>query len=60
MLKDNFIDIANKTVCISGSGNVAIYAAEKAVNMGCKVLTMSDSDGYIFDKDGVDVEVIKI
>ena len=59
MLKDNFIDIANKTVCISGSGNVAIYAAEKAVNMGCKVLTMSDSDGYIFDKDGVDVEVIK-
>ncbi len=48
-----------KTVAISGSGNVAIYAAEKAAQMGAKVLTMSDSNGYVFDCDGIDVEAVK-
>ena len=47
------------SVVISGSGNVAIYAAEKAGHLGATVLAMSDSDGYIHDPDGVDVSVIK-
>ncbi len=47
------------TVSISGSGNVAIFAHEKATEMGAKVVTMSDSDGYIHDPDGVDLELIK-
>jgi len=46
--------IKGKTVVISGSGNVAQYACEKATELGAKVLTMSDSSGYIFDKDGID------
>lgn len=48
-----------KTVVISGSGNVAIYAAEKAMQLGAKVVAMSDSSGYIYDKDGVKLDVIK-
>jgi len=44
----------NKTVVISGSGNVAQYAAEKAIEFGAKVVAMSDSSGYIYDKDGID------
>lgn len=48
-----------KTVVISGSGNVAIYAAEKATQLGAKVVAMSDSSGYIYDKDGVKLDVIK-
>lgn len=46
--------IQGKTVVISGSGNVAQYAAEKAIQMGAKVLTLSDSGGYIYDEDGID------
>ena len=45
-----------KTVCISGSGNVAQYAAEKALQLGAKVVTLSDSNGYIYDPDGIDRE----
>ncbi len=48
-----------KTVTISGSGNVAIYAAEKAQELGAKVVTMSDSNGWVYDKDGIDVELVK-
>jgi len=51
--------ISNKTVLISGSGNVAQYAAEKAINLGAKVLTMSDSSGTIYDKDGINLEKLE-
>lgn len=56
MLRNIDQKINGKTVVISGSGNVAQYAAEKAIELGCKVLTFSDSGGYIYDKDGVDAE----
>lgn len=48
-----------KTVVISGAGNVAVYAAEKATQLGAKVVSFSDSNGYIYDKDGVDIEYVK-
>lgn len=54
MLKHRNDDLKGKTVAISGSGNVAQYAAEKAIEMGATVVTMSDSGGYIYDKDGID------
>lgn len=50
---------AGKDVVISGSGNVAIYAAEKSYQLGAKVVAMSDSNGYIYDADGIDVETVK-
>ena len=59
MLKANNIDIAGKTVAISGSGNVAIYAAEKATEMGAKVVTVSDSTGWIYDPEGIDLALLK-
>ena len=59
MLKCNGIDIKGKTVCVSGSGNVAIYAVEKAQMLGAKVVTVSDSTGWIYDKDGIDVALLK-
>ena len=49
-------DFNNKVVAISGSGNVAQYACEKATQLGAKVVTLSDSSGYIYDKDGIDAE----
>lgn len=54
MLATRGIDIKGKNVLISGSGNVAQYAAEKCIQLGAKVLTLSDSDGYIYDPDGID------
>ncbi len=51
--------ISGKTVVVSGSGNVAIYAAVKATELGGKVVAMSDSNGYIYDKNGIDIELIK-
>ena len=48
-----------KTVVISGSGNVAIYATKKATELGGKVVTVSDSNGYIYDPDGIDLDVVK-
>ena len=48
-----------KTVSVSGSGNVAIYAAQKAMSFGAKVITVSDSNGYIYDKDGIDLATVK-
>ncbi len=59
MLKANNIDIAGKTVAVSGSGNVAIYAAEKATEMGAKVVTVSDSTGWIYDPEGIDLDLLK-
>lgn len=59
VLENYGLDVKDKKVCISGAGNVAIYAAEKAQQMGMKVLTMSDSDGFIYDPDGVDLDLIK-
>ena len=59
MLKCNGSNIEGKTICVSGSGNVAIYAVEKAEMLGAKVVTVSDSTGWIYDKDGIDVELLK-
>ncbi|MCD7909761.1 MAG: NADP-specific glutamate dehydrogenase, partial [Clostridium sp.] len=59
MLKHNGKELAGKTVLVSGSGNVAIYATEKAQQMGAKVVAMSDSNGYIYDKDGIKLDVVK-
>ena len=59
MLRCNGHDINGMTVCISGSGNVAIYAAEKAEMMGAKVVTVSDSTGWIYDKEGIDIALLK-
>ena len=56
MLKTKGQSIKGKTVVISGSGNVAQYAAEKVIQLGGKVVTLSDSDGYIFDKNGIDAD----
>ncbi|MCI8862118.1 MAG: NADP-specific glutamate dehydrogenase [Lachnospiraceae bacterium] len=59
MLKMNGIDIAGKTAAVSGSGNVAIYAIQKAQQLGVKVLTCSDSTGWVYDPDGIDVAALK-
>ncbi len=59
MLKDNNDSFKGKTVVVSGSGNVAIYATEKATTLGAKVVAMSDSNGYIYDKNGVDLAAVK-
>ena len=59
MLKKNGKDIRDKVIAISGSGNVAIYACQKAQELGGKVVTMSDSTGWIYDADGIDLEAIK-
>ena len=59
MLKANKQTIKGKTVIISGSGNVAIYACEKATQMGGKVVAMSDSNGCIYDLNGIDLDCIK-
>jgi glutamate dehydrogenase/leucine dehydrogenase len=56
MLKTRNDSMKGKTVAISGSGNVAQYATEKATQFGAKVVTLSDSSGYIYDKDGIDAE----
>ena len=59
MLKCNGSDIKGKTIAVSGSGNVAIYATEKAQQLGAKVITVSDSNGWIYDKDGIDIALLK-
>ena len=59
MLKHNNKELAGKTVLISGSGYVAIYAIEKAQQLGAKVVAMSDSNGYVYDKDGIKLDVVK-
>ncbi len=59
MMEHNGKSVAGKTVVVSGSGNVAIYAAEKVTTMGGKVVAMSDSNGYIHDPNGVQLDVVK-
>ena len=59
MLKANNNELKGKTVTISGSGNVAIYACEKAQQYGAKVVAMSDSNGCIYDADGIKLDVVK-
>ena len=59
MLQDHGSSFNGKTVAISGSGNVAIYACQKATQLGARVITMSDSNGYIVDKNGIDLPLIK-
>ncbi|MGN0642580.1 MAG: NADP-specific glutamate dehydrogenase [Huintestinicola sp.] len=59
MLKANGKSFDGKTVVISGSGNVAIYATEKATQMGAKVVALSDSNGYVYDPDGIDLACVK-
>ena len=59
MLKANDQSFAGKTVVVSGSGNVAIYACEKATELGARVVAMSDSNGYVYDADGIDLAAVK-
>ncbi len=59
MLREHGASFAGKTVIISGSGNVATYACQKAQTLGAKVVAMSDSDGFIYDAEGVDLAVVK-
>ena len=59
MLADLGTDFNGKTVVVSGAGNVAIYATEKAQSYGAKVVAMSDSNGWIYDKDGIDLAAVK-
>ena len=59
MLKDHNMELAGKTVVVSGSGNVAIYATEKAQQLGAKVVAMSDSNGYIYDPEGIKLDIVK-
>ncbi len=59
MLKRNGHDLKGKTCVISGAGNVAIYAAEKAYQLGAKPVTMSDSTGWVYDPEGIDLDAVK-
>ena len=59
MLKANGKSFKGQTVVVSGSGNVAIYACEKATTLGAKVVAMSDSNGYIYDANGIDLDAVK-
>ena len=59
MLACNGHDLAGKTVAVSGAGNVAIYAIEKAQQLGAKVVTASDSTGWVYDAEGIDVALLK-
>lgn len=58
-MKEKGDSFQDKTVIVSGSGNVALYAAEKATALGAKVVAMYDSNGYIYDKNGVNIELMK-
>ena len=59
MLKSVGKELTGQTVVISGSGNVAIYATEKAQQFGAKVVAMSDSNGYVYDPEGIDLDIVK-
>ena len=59
MLKDHGMELAGKTAVISGSGNVAIYACEKAQQLGAKVVALSDSNGYVYDPNGIQLDIVK-
>ena len=59
MLKANDMTLQGKTVVVSGSGNVAIYATEKCQELGAKVVALSDSNGYVFDPEGIQLDIVK-
>ena len=59
MLRCNGHELAGKTVAVSGSGNVAIYAVQKAQQLGAKVVTVSDSNGWVYDAEGIDVALLR-
>lgn len=59
LLKDHGITMAGKTAIVSGSGNVAIYATQKLQQLGVKVVALSDSNGYIYDEQGIDLAAVK-
>ena len=59
MLKKNGLSMEGKTVVVSGAGNVAIYATEKATQLGAKVVTLSDSTGWVYDAEGIDLAAVK-
>ena len=59
MLKEAGTTFEGKTVVVSGSGNVAIYATEKATQLGGKVVALSDSNGYVYDSEGIDLDAVK-
>ena len=59
LLKDKGMDLEGKTVCVSGAGNVAIYAIQKAQQLGAKVVTCSDSNGWVYDPEGIDLAALK-
>ncbi|MDQ0228193.1 glutamate dehydrogenase [Bacillus sp. 7586-K] len=59
MLQDNGLSFDGKTVVVSGSGNVSIYAIEKAHQLGAKVVACSDSNGYVYDKNGINLDTVK-
>ncbi len=59
MVEDKGLSLAGQTVAVSGSGNVAIYAIQKAQEFGAKVVTCSDSNGYIYDPNGIDLAAVK-
>ena len=59
MLKDLGTSFEGKTVVVSGAGNVAIYATQKAQQLGAKVVALSDSNGYIYDEEGIDLAAVK-
>lgn len=59
LLKDHGKDLKDKVVTVSGAGNVAIYAIEKAQQLGAKVVTCSDSNGWVYDPEGINVELLK-
>ena len=60
MLKINGKELAGKTVAVSGAGNVAIYAMEKAYQLGAKPVTCSDSTGWVYDAEGIDLDALKV
>jgi glutamate dehydrogenase (NADP+) len=60
MLKDHGLTFHGSTVVVSGSGNVSIYAIEKATQLGAKVVACSDSNGYVYDENGINVETVKL
>ena len=59
MLKANDMTLQGKTVVVSGSGNVAIYATEKCQELGAKVVALSDSNGYVYDPEGIQLDIVK-
>ncbi|MCL2072029.1 MAG: NADP-specific glutamate dehydrogenase [Oscillospiraceae bacterium] len=59
MLRQNAHSLEGKTIVVSGSGNVAIYATQKAQQLGGKVVALSDSGGYVYDADGIDLSAVK-